>query len=66
MQFEKAYSFLIEKLDKELPEYLHYHNSNHTKDVIAAAEHLAKSDNVYGDELPILKTAALFHDSRIR
>jgi uncharacterized membrane-anchored protein YitT (DUF2179 family)/HD superfamily phosphodiesterase len=63
MQFEKAYSFLIEKLDKELPDYLHYHNSNHTKDVIAAAEHLAKSENVYGDELIILKTAALFHDS---
>ena len=34
MQFEKAYSFLIEKLEKELPDYLHYHNSSHTKDVI--------------------------------
>jgi len=63
MQFEKAYSFLIEKLDKELPDYLHYHNSNHTKDVIAAAEHLSKTENVYGEELIILKTAALFHDA---
>ena len=63
MQFEKAYLFIIEKLEKELPSYLHYHNIEHTKDVIAFTERLAQLENIYGDELTILKTAALFHDS---
>jgi uncharacterized membrane-anchored protein YitT (DUF2179 family)/predicted metal-dependent HD superfamily phosphohydrolase len=62
MQFENAYSFLIEKLEKELPSYLHYHNAEHTKDVLAAVEALALSENITGDDLTILKTAALFHD----
>jgi uncharacterized membrane-anchored protein YitT (DUF2179 family)/predicted metal-dependent HD superfamily phosphohydrolase len=63
MQFENAYSFLIGKLEKELPPYLHYHNAAHTKDVLAATERLALSENISGDDLTMLKTAALFHDS---
>jgi len=63
MQFENAYSFLMEKLEKELPSYLHYHNSDHTKDVVSAAEQIARAENITGEDLVILKTAALFHDS---
>jgi uncharacterized membrane-anchored protein YitT (DUF2179 family)/HD superfamily phosphodiesterase len=63
MQYEKVYSFLINKLEKELPAYLSYHNAGHTKNVIAAVEHLASAENVNGDELTLLKTAALFHDA---
>jgi HD superfamily phosphodiesterase len=63
MDFEKAYSFLIEKLENELPKYLHYHNPEHTKDVLAAAIRLAKQENIFGDDLAILKTSALFHDA---
>ena len=63
MQFEKAYSFLIEKLEKGLPGYLHYHNPGHTKDVLKAAEQLAQLENVFGTDLMLLKTAALFHDA---
>ncbi len=63
MQFEKAYSYLIEKLRKDLPPYLSYHNVHHTKDVVHAAEYLAKEENIPEHELNILKTAALFHDS---
>ncbi len=64
MQFEKAYSFLIEKLEKELPEYLRYHNAAHTKDVLRAAEELAKAENVFGEDLVLLKTRlGLFHDA---
>lgn len=62
MQFDKAYSFLIERLEKELPHYLHYHNADHTRDVIAATESLAQAEKVSDQELTILKTAALFHD----
>jgi uncharacterized membrane-anchored protein YitT (DUF2179 family)/predicted metal-dependent HD superfamily phosphohydrolase len=63
MDFEKAYSFLIEKLENELPKYLHYHNPEHTKDVLAAAIRLARQENIFGDDLIILKTSALFHDA---
>ncbi len=63
MQFEKAYSFLIEKLKNELSTRLSYHNVDHTRDVIQAAEYLAKVQNVSDYDLTILRTAALFHDS---
>ncbi|MEO7983083.1 MAG: YitT family protein [Bacteroidota bacterium] len=63
MQYEQVYSFLINKLEKELPGYLCYHNAGHTKNVIAAAEELAGIENISGDDLLLLKTAALFHDA---
>lgn len=63
MQFEKAYSFLIEKLEKELPPYLTYHSAGHTKDVVQAVENLSLSENVSEYDLSILKSAALFHDA---
>lgn len=63
MQYEQAYLFLIGKLEKELPSWLTYHNASHTKSVIAAAEHLAKAEQVEEKELLLLKTAALFHDA---
>ena len=63
MQFEKAYSFILTKLEKELPKFLYYHNSSHTTDVIKASVKLALAENITGDDLIILKTAALFHDA---
>ncbi len=63
MKFENAHSFLIEKLDKELPDYLSYHNIEHTKNVLHYAEYLAKAEGISDHEIMLLKTAALFHDS---
>lgn len=63
MQYEQVYSFIITKLEKELPSWLTYHNAEHTRNVIAAAEHIATAESVSGDELLLLKTAALFHDT---
>jgi HD superfamily phosphodiesterase len=63
MHYEQVYSLLINKLERELPAYLSYHNAEHTRSVIAAAEQLAGSENISGDELVILKTSALFHDA---
>ena len=63
MQYEQVHSFLIQKLETGLPAYLSYHNVGHTKSVIEAAEHLAKAENISGDDLILLKTAALFHDA---
>lgn len=63
MQYQRVYDFLMPKLEKELPAYLYYHNTEHTKSVIEAAEYLAAGEKISGDDLIILKTAALFHDA---
>ncbi|MBC7873525.1 MAG: YitT family protein, partial [Ferruginibacter sp.] len=53
----------MQKLEKELPSWLSYHNAEHTKSVIAAAEYLAKTENIPAGDILLLKTAALFHDA---
>jgi uncharacterized membrane-anchored protein YitT (DUF2179 family) len=63
MQFEKVHSFIINKLEKELPKYLTYHNARHTKEVLHNARHIAHAENITGHELDILLTGALFHDT---
>ena len=63
MQYQQVYDFLMPKLENDLPDHFTYHNAGHTKMVIAAAEHLAAKENITGDDLVILKTAALFHDA---
>jgi uncharacterized membrane-anchored protein YitT (DUF2179 family)/predicted metal-dependent HD superfamily phosphohydrolase len=63
MQYEKVYTAFIGKLETGLPSYLTYHDAHHTKAVLKAAEKLARAENVHGDDLTLLKTAALFHDA---
>lgn len=63
MQVEAAGSFIIEKLEKELPVYLIYHNVTHTKQVLKHALEIASSEDITGKDLDILCTAALFHDT---
>src|SRR5688572_28135192 len=63
MQFEKVRSFIIEKLEKELPKYLTYHNVHHTKEVMHHTRHIASAENLSDQDLHILLTAALFYDT---
>jgi uncharacterized protein len=63
MQFKKAKDFILEKLRKELPSHLSYHSVEHIKDVYQASEFLAGQEGIEGDELLLLLTAALYHDS---
>jgi uncharacterized membrane-anchored protein YitT (DUF2179 family)/HD superfamily phosphodiesterase len=63
MQYEQLHSFLIQKLETGMPAYLTYHNAAHTSSVIEAVTHLAIAENIGGDDLILLKTAALFHDA---
>ncbi len=63
MEFKKVKKFILAKLKKELPRNLTYHGLEHTKDVYRSAEALAKLEGVKGDELTLLLTAVLFHDS---
>ncbi|MBL7738883.1 MAG: YitT family protein [Chitinophagaceae bacterium] len=63
MQYEQVYSLLMPKLETGLPGYITYHDAQHTKNVIAAAEYLGLAGNITEKELLLLKTAALFHDA---
>ncbi len=62
MQVEAVSSFIIDKLEKELPAYLTYHNLDHTRKVLKHALEIAATEGIAGRELDLLCTAALFHD----
>lgn len=63
MQFDKLKSFVLDKLGKEIPKNLTYHNVQHTKDVLQNAGNIAGFEEVSGDALTILLTATLLHDT---
>ena len=63
MELQKVKKFILGKLKKELPQNLTYHNTRHIKDVFKAARMLAKIEQVKGEDLILLLTAVLFHDS---
>ena len=63
MQYNELKTFILNKLENELPGYLTYHNVSHTKDVIRYSEELAHAENVSVKELTILLTAAVLHDA---
>lgn len=62
MQFETLQTFVLNRLTNDLPHTITYHNVEHTKSVMAAAEKLAGTENIAPDDLTLLKTAALLHD----
>lgn len=64
MDFEKVRLYVEEFLQRNLPEHLFYHNARHTVDVLEASVQIAERENIHDPEdLLILKTAALFHDT---
>jgi uncharacterized membrane-anchored protein YitT (DUF2179 family)/HD superfamily phosphodiesterase len=63
MQFESLQSFIIDKLKNELPKYLTYHSVQHTTEVLGYAEKLAVKENIVAQDLMLLRTAALLHDT---
>lgn len=63
MQFGEAKKFILGKLKTELPRHLSYHSVEHVKDVFNSCKEIAASEGVKGEDLKLLLTAALFHDS---
>jgi class 3 adenylate cyclase len=63
IQFTDLQELMLNKLEKELPSYLYYHNVKHTIDVVTQAELIGIGEGVNDEELLLLKTAALFHDA---
>lgn len=54
---------MMRKLEDELSPKLTYHNLGHTLSVLSSAEHIALAEGIEGEELIMLKTAAIFHDA---
>jgi len=63
MQLEKLKAFILEKLHKELPHWLTYHSVHHTEEVVQHAYELGKEEGLSPEELLILQTAAILHDT---
>jgi len=62
LRFDDLEEYILNRLEKELPKYLYYHNVKHTMDVVIGVEIIGISEGVSEEELLLLKTAALFHD----
>ncbi|MGD0712129.1 MAG: HD domain-containing protein [Bacteroidales bacterium] len=64
MDYKGTEKYIISKIIKELPNNLYYHTIDHTLDVLKAVETYSSMEKIRNKEdLIILKTAALFHDS---
>ena len=57
-----AKAYILERLRYELPKERTYHSLEHTLDVYASAIDIAEQEGVTGEDLALLKTAALYHD----
>jgi class 3 adenylate cyclase len=63
IRFGDLEEFVLQRMQDELPTNLFYHNVEHTMDVITRVEILGRGENVSDQDMLLLKTAALLHDS---
>ena len=63
IQFTDIQEIILDKLEKELPDYLYYHNVKHTVDVVTEVELIGWGEGISDEEILLLKTAGLFHDA---
>lgn len=61
--FKPLYQKVITELQLGLPEWLVYHNADHTKYVLRQACAIAIMENVTGRDRILVKIAALYHDT---
>lgn len=62
IKFEDLNDYVLDRLERELPKHLYYHNLKHTIDVTIGVEIIGTGEGVNEEEMLLLKTAALFHD----
>ncbi len=63
VQFTDIQEMILDKLERELPPFLYYHNVKHTVDVVTEVELIGWAEGCSDEEILLLKTAALFHDA---
>jgi len=54
---------IIDLLKENLSPFLTYHNWKHTEHVIRMSEYIGQKENMAEEEILLIKTAALFHDT---
>lgn len=62
VKFEDINDYVLDRLERELPKHLYYHNLKHTIDVTIGVEIIGAGEGVSDEEMLLLKTAAIFHD----
>lgn len=62
VKFDDLEEYILNRLEKELPKHLYYHNVKHTMDVTIGVEIIGTAEGVTEEEMLLLKTAGLFHD----
>ena len=63
IQFTDIQEVILDKLERELPDYLFYHNVKHTVDVVTEVELIGWAEGCNDEQILMLKMAALFHDA---
>lgn len=63
LRYDDLEETILTKLENELPKNLYYHNLKHTIDVITEVEIIGRKEGINKQEMLLLKTAALFHDT---
>ena len=63
IQFTDIQELVLDKLQNELSPLLFYHSVKHTVDVVTEAELIGWAEGCNDEEILLLKTAALFHDT---
>jgi adenylate cyclase len=63
IQFNDLQEMILDRLERELPPDLYYHNVKHTVDVVTEAELIGWGEGCSDEEILLLKTAGLFHDA---
>lgn len=63
IRFNDLEEAVLERLNIDLPRNIYYHNYKHTQDVVTQVEIIARGEGVTEEELLLLKTAALMHDT---
>lgn len=63
MDHRAAKAYILARIKDELPTKRTYHSLAHTLDVYAAAIDIGEREGVTGEDMVLLTTAALFHDS---
>ncbi len=63
VRFDDLEEVVLNMLEEKLPKNLYYHNLKHTIDVTVQVEIIGRHEGINDEELLLLKTAALFHDT---
>lgn len=63
IRFTDMEEAVLNRLENELPDELTYHNMKHTVDVVTQVEIIGRGERIGEEEMLLLKTAALFHDT---